>query len=367
MDGGFDSPGSRPRINSSAAFSMAMTKPYPILFAPIYMQKVWGGRRLEKFGKTLPPDQQIGESWELADLAGTSASGAGGGAVHSTISTGVLRKKTIDHAVQLWGGDLLGSVRPTARGEFPLLIKFLDARENLSVQVHPSPAYAKANPTAHLKTEAWYILEAEPGAVIYKGLKPGVTRESFEAHVREAQAQAASVPGAPPAAVIDDLIAVPAIAGECHNLPSGTVHALGAGVLVAEVQTPSDTTFRLYDWGRAGREMHIEQGLACADFGPAPAATRLPEGKDQARLVRTEFFNIEEVRPNFGKVLGIGDGTSCVVIMALQGAATIRAAANTFEPVEVSKGQTILVPAAIAGAAEIKAGDDFRALIVSMG
>ena len=155
---------------------------------------------------------------------------------------------------------LFRSSKLTPAGGFPLLVKYLDAREHLSVQVHPSPDYAKSHEGAHLKTESWLILDADEGAMLYKGLKPGTSGADLQRAI-----ESGTVP--------DLLIAEPAVVGQCHTLPSGTVHALGAGVLVAEVQTPSDTTFRVYDWakeyGRDGRELHIDQALECADLGPA--------------------------------------------------------------------------------------------------
>ncbi len=208
-------------------------EPYVLTFEPILKEKVWGGRRLGGLGKALPAGAMVGESWEVADLASTSEGGGGGGAARSVIREGALAGRTLHDAMRLWSPWLM------ADGGFPLLVKFLDAREHLSVQVHPSPEYARAHPDAHLKTECWYVMEAVPGSVIYKGVKPGVTRERFEAALRAGRGEG----------VVELLDAVPAIVGECHNLPSGTVHALGAGVLVAEVQTPSDTTFRVYYWG----------------------------------------------------------------------------------------------------------------------
>lgn len=244
--------------------------------------KVWGGDRLARFGKHVKPGDAIGESWEVADLAGTSASGAGGGAARSIIDNGPLAGKSLHDAVTRWPRELTGDPHASS---FPLLVKYLDAREDLSVQVHPSPSYAAAHPDASLKTECWYILDALPDAKIYKGVAMGVTRERFERALRSGDGRG----------VVELLEAVPAIPGECHNLPSGTVHALGAGVLVAEVQTPSDTTFRVYDWGRTGRELHIDQALACIAWEPAPKATRAaPHGR--TRLVTTEFFTLDAWR-----------------------------------------------------------------------
>ena len=230
---------------------------YPLQFEPIYKPKVWGGRALESLGRALPGDtsNRIGESWELADLSKSSASGGGGGQERSVIANGPLAGKTLHDVIQRYGDRLLGRLRLNDDGGFPLLVKFLDAQQNLSVQVHPSVDYAQEHPDAHLKSEAWYIIDAQPGAVIYKGIRDGVTAEQFRQAIDAGQVEELMIP-------------VPVKTGDCHYLPSGTCHALGAGILVAEVQTPSDTTFRVYDWGRTDRELHLEQAMQCIHFGP---------------------------------------------------------------------------------------------------
>jgi mannose-6-phosphate isomerase len=322
--------------------------PYPLIFEPILLDKVWGGRRLERLGKKLPAGKTIGESWELADLGSTSASGAGGGAARSVISSGLLAGKTLHDAVTMWRRDLLGS--GTYVESFPLLIKFLDANENLSVQVHPSPAYAAAHQEAHLKTECWYILDAAPGSVIYKGIKPGVTRDAFAKHIKDGS-------------VVNDLVAVPAVVGECHNLPSGTCHALGAGVLVAEVQTPSDTTFRVFDWGRTGRELHVDQALDCIDFGPAPVASRLPKGKLSAQLVGTEYFRVDEAFLLAGGAVPLHESRDGPrILIVLSGSISIRAA----EPVAAAAGTTALIPASLVASTQALAKAGTRVLVVSL-
>ena len=233
---------------------------YPILFEPIYKEKVWGGRSLERLGRALPGDSAtlVGESWEVADLASTSPSGGGGGAARSRVAHGPLAGRALHELIRDHGPALLGGVALTEEGGFPLLVKYLDARQNLSIQVHPSRDYVARHAGAHLKSEAWYVVDAEPEAVIYKGVVAGTEPEDFAEAVRADS-------------VGELMISVPALAGDCHYLPSGTCHALGAGVLVAEVQTPSDTTFRVYDWGRTDRELHIEAALECIDFGPVDA------------------------------------------------------------------------------------------------
>jgi mannose-6-phosphate isomerase len=334
-----------------------LIQPYPLLFEPILLEKVWGGRRLERLGKTLPAGKLIGESWELADLDNTSVSGAGGGAARSVIANGPLAGSTLRDAMNRWKRDLLADHAPSRTGGFPLLVKLLDARENLSVQVHPSPEYALSHEDAHLKTECWYVVDAQPvsgePALIYKGLEPGVTRERLKEHARSG-------------AIVDDLLAAPARKGDCHNLPSGTVHALGAGVLVAEIQTPSDTTFRLFDWDRSGRELHVEEAVECAALGAAPEAVSLGSGRLSGRVARTDSFDIQESVLPAGGVLTLGATAEPGprILIVLSGSLSIRVAKEP--PVAVGLGQTVLIPAAIVPIAAPMARPGTRVLIVSL-
>lgn len=330
---------------------------YPLILEPILKEKVWGGRRLEKLNKQITRGSPIGESWELADLPATSVDGGGGGDARSVIANGEMRGLTLTDAIVAMGPNLMGTLRnwPTTGG-FPLLCKYLDARENLSVQVHPSPAYAKRRPEAHLKTECWFVVEAEPGAVIYKGVRQGVTRESFARGLTDGS-------------IVDDLIAVPAEPGDFHLLPSGTVHALGGGVLVAEVQTPSDTTFRVYDWGRTGRTLHIEQALECIQFGPPAQArpTRAEHG-ERSLLGETEFFSITQLTMMGNTERAIENLPSppigCPMVwMVVRGEGRLESIDGSFSPVEYRAGTTLLFPAAL-GATRCIAARDTTALEV---
>lgn len=315
-------------------------KAYPLILEPLLKEKVWGGRRLERLGKASPPGVSIGESWELADLASTSADGGGGDAARSVIANGEMRGLTIGDAVLALGPNLMGTLRswPTTGG-FPLLCKYLDARENLSVQVHPSPAYAEAHPDAHVKHECWFVVDAEPNAKIYKGVREGVTRESFERACRDGS-------------VAELLVAVPAKAGDFHLLPSGTVHALGAGVLVAEVQTPSDTTFRVFDWGRQGRAMHAEQALECIDYSGAPLPVTRAGHELQTKLGATEFFSVHLLRMRGDSEREIENAPAPpsggpMVWMVVQGQGRLESVDGAFPDVEFDRGTTLLFPAAL--------------------
>ncbi|MBU0639255.1 MAG: class I mannose-6-phosphate isomerase, partial [Planctomycetes bacterium] len=235
--------------------------PIPVVFEPIFKAKPWGGRELARlFDKMLPPEVPVGESWELADLPGNE----------SRVAQGPLAGKKLGELIEMWGRDLLGRAELMG-GRFPLLIKFLDARERLSIQVHPRPRADASEPEqAGVKHEAWYVIDADPGAALYIGLKPGVGPEDVRA--------AGSTPAL---AELHQLRA--GELGLCYCLPSGVPHALGAGLIVAEVQTPSDVTYRLYDWGRVGldgqpRELHVEQALANIRYDVAEEEIIQPRG-----------------------------------------------------------------------------------------
>ncbi|MGE3109421.1 MAG: type I phosphomannose isomerase catalytic subunit [Phycisphaerales bacterium] len=318
--------------------------PYPLILKPILMPKVWGGERLARLGKAVKAGERIGESWEVADLEQTSPSGAGGAAARSMIENGPMAGKTLHDAMSAFGErGMLGEA--SGDRSFPLLVKYLDARENLSVQVHPSIAYAKAHPGAHIKTECWYIVEAEPGSVIYKGVRAGVTREEFGERLREGDGSR----------IIECLETAAAIPGEMHNLPSGTVHALGAGVVVAEVQTPSDTTFRVHDWGRAGRELHVDAAMECITFGPAREASRGAPGETVSRLVSTGFFVVDEIRGEPGARLEVRRSAPgparAMVLMWLSGAGAVE---HDRGDVPMRAGRTVVVPAAAAEGAWVR-------------
>ena len=318
---------------------------YPLVFEPIYKEKVWGGRSLEKLGRSLPGGSEtlIGESWELVDLSTTSASGGGGGAERSVVENGPLAGATLHELMNRFGSALMGDLMPSEFGEYPLLVKFLDARQNLSVQVHPSQQFTEEHEDAYLKSEAWYIVDAEPDAVIYKGVQPGTTpqqfREALEANTVEA--------------VEPLLIKVPVEKGDCHYLPSGTCHALGAGILVAEVQTPSDTTFRVFDWGREGRELHVERALECISFGP-PDVSEFEKHIEIdgaynkiTRLVTCEYFVIDKVQCPAGHHQQVNYDEPAIW-MIIEGGGVLHCDRGGDVPLQ--QGRTMMIPPSLSNA-----------------
>jgi mannose-6-phosphate isomerase len=311
---------------------------YPLVFNPILKPKIWGGRWLASLGKPIPPGEAIGESWELADLPQSISGG------RSVIAKGPWKGRTLHEIIAENARAIMGDGRLSETGGFPLLIKYLDAQQNLSVQVHPDEKYAARHPEAHLKSEAWYVIHAEPGAVIYKGVKPHVKPDDFAQHIRDNR-------------VVDDLIAIKVKPGDCHYLPSGTCHALGAGLVVAEVQTPSDTTFRVYDWGRVGpgRGLHIEQALQCIHFGQAPPEPQLPPPFQTGSirttsLAKTGFFEL--ARLDFADQVKLPIELSGLpeIWMLLSGGGSMMA--KNAQTTALSKGLTVLIPA---GASEVVA------------
>jgi mannose-6-phosphate isomerase len=327
-----------------------MTAPLPLVFQPLPQPRPWGGRALATLlGKPLPPDVPIGETWELASLPGAE----------TCVRDGPLAGTPLGTLVERWDTDLLGAA-PRCDGRFPLLIKFLDARETLSVQVHPRPPVARdvaqvaaaargATQPAGIKHEAWYIVHAEPGSHLYVGLRPGVTRDDVAAAMRTA------------APCWDEFLqSWPAVAGDCFHLPSGTPHALGAGVVVAEVQTPSDVTYRLHDWGRVGldgrpRPLHVAEALANLrddvapdTLHPTPQRTTGSFGP-ATRLVTAERFIIDCVDWSAAGARPVAVAEMRVwIVLAGAGEVAYAAGACRFR-----KGDVVLLPAAV-GNAELR-------------
>lgn len=336
-------------------------KPAPLLLEPILKEKVWGGQRLAAYNKPLPDGANVGESWELADLSRTASSGGGGDAAHSRFASGEARGLALPDAIRALGANLMGHADLTAEGGFPLLVKYLDARENLSVQVHPSPAYAAEHADADLKTETWLVLDAAPDTVIYRGLKEGVDRAALEHAIGSG-----TVP--------ELMNAVPARPGDVHHLPSGTLHALGAGVLVAEIQSPSDTTYRVFDWGRTGREVHIDRALACVDFAASShvavrSADRLETLHEGVRLGTLESNDLYEISllDTLGghehQVNTVPDAP--VVLMFTSGEGVIHAEPGHDEPLDFKAGDTVLVPARLDGVS-VNCDRDTRCVITHL-
>ncbi len=312
----------------------------PLTFDPILVSKPWGGRKLESLGKELPDDRSYGESWEIADLPSDVVTSSA--VTRARVDVGPLAGSTLRDLIALLGDGLLGSVSPTSNGDFPLLVKYLDAKQHLSVQVHPDTDFVGKHPGSYLKTESWYVVDAEPGAVLYLGFRGGVGFEDVRVSVGTAE-------------MVDLLETIPAQRGDFHHLPAGTVHALGAGVMVAEIQTPSDTTFRLYDWtreyGRAPRALHNVEGMEALRLDAGPNSTRPIDGDGQRRLVETAHYSVIEHRSSIGTV-EIATESELRVLMIVDGEVVISTPGQS--PMRFAAGRTIVIPAMVIHSAVIE-------------
>ena len=271
---------------------MSHTLLYPLRFEPICQYRLWGGRRLEKLLTTPLPDGPIGEVWILSDRDDFA----------SLVANGPLKGQTIGYLLKQFPDQLMG--KPAGYyGRFPLLMKFLDARDMLSVQVHPSDKQKKYLPVGeHGKTEAWVVLEAGTESRIYSGLKPGTTADNL----RQALANGN---------VADQLEYYTPKLGDSVFIPAGTVHALGGDIVVFEVQQNSDVTFRLYDWNHIDtktgqpRELQIEQAIACIEFGQVAAGRVKPLVEDvkpvlRERLILCKHFKLRRIRGKSPFIVG---------------------------------------------------------------
>jgi mannose-6-phosphate isomerase len=317
----------------------------PFRLDPVLVERPWGGTRLADYGKTLPAGVRIGESWDLCDLPQEvvpHVDDPSSGVLDGPYAGAKLRTVLAERAE-----DLLGPVAPTKDGRFPLLFKLLDAREHLSVQVHPHEAYVAEHPEARLKTESWYIVDADPGALAYIDVVKGTTLE-----------EVAAVMGTP--GIVPLLSVRPAIPGAFYHVPAGLIHALGAGTFVAEVQTPSDTTYRIYDWaveyGRAPRQLHAEESMGSIILDP-PAAFSLEPAHEQGvrQLVTTDYYWMREHRVDHGtSELAASPGPS--VINVVRGSVRLG-------HLELPKGTTAIVPAS----SSVSAFEGNGAVVMEMG
>jgi mannose-6-phosphate isomerase len=315
---------------------------YPLTFRPIFKERVWGGRNLERlYKKPLPPGVPIGESWEISDRPGDV----------SVIANGPLAGKDLHWLMKHHSKELLGDMQPIA-ARFPLLVKILDAEEKLSLQVHPPPHKA-ADLGGEPKTEMWYIADATPGAELYVGLKHGVSRQEFERKISSGE-------------VADCFHRVSVKPGDIMFLPSGRVHAIGAGLVIFEIQQNSDTTYRVFDWNRVGldgkpRDLHVPESLASIDFedfepsliSGAPKLATTAEGPP---LVDCPHFEVDVHHAETHESVDISRSTLHIIGL-LTGKAMIR---GGMQNVEINPGEFCLIPAAIADAkASFASGSTF--------
>ena len=302
---------------------MLSEAPYPLRFRPLFKQTIWGGSKLgSMLGKPIGKENNYAESWELVDH----------GQDQSVVENGPLAGLTLSQLIQEDPEWMLGEKDANS---FPLLLKYLDCNRVLSVQVHPDDAYAAAMEIPDRgKTEAWYVVAAEPDSLIYAGLKTGVDREMLAAAMSAGQTD-------------EVLHSFHPSQGDCVYIPAGTVHALGAGLVIAEIQQSSNTTFRLFDWNRVGddgkpRPLHIEPSLEVTDYesGPVTPSKSDPDLMGLQRLVECDKFTLSALER--GRATIGGDG-KCHLITVPRGRAILDIGET---PLILCQGDTILLPAA---------------------
>lgn len=307
----------------------------PITFAPLYMERVWGGRELERtYGRHLPhPDRPYGESWEIVDRE----------AEQSIVEDGPFAGKSLHHLWENHRPELFGDDLPPSE-RFPILIKILDARDDLSIQVHP-PAGLAPSLGGEPKTEMWYIAGCDPGAKLYVGLKKGVTRETFEASIADGTV----------AGVVHSISPRP---GDSIFIASGRLHAIGAGFLIHEIQQNSDTTYRVFDWNRLGldgkpRELHLGPSLASIDFDDFEPGMDTPSGET---LASCPYFKTEKIEPAADSDIRTPADRFAIL-------SVIEGTLKTSDGRTFSKGRVILLPR---GCPPLTAGENSALLRVTL-
>lgn len=302
---------------------------YPLQFEPVYKDYIWGGRNLASLGKTLPPEGNVAESWEVS----CHKNGL------SIIANGEYKGMSLSELIARLGRTVVGSALPQKDlDKFPLLVKFIDAQSNLSVQVHPDDAYANAKENGEYgKNEMWYIVSARPGARLIYDVVPGTTRERLAAAIAQNKAESC-------------LQSVEVKPGDVFNIPAGIVHAIGSGIILAEIQQSSDITYRIYDYGRTGRELHIEKALDVIDFNSAGRKPKckgleldLGNGSVKRIVVANQYF-CTEIYTVKGVIREIADGRKFFIYVFLKGSGTILWDGGVLP---VRSGETVLIPAAM--------------------
>lgn len=317
---------------------------YPLKFHPVFKRYLWGGRRLAAvLGKPIGVGDDYAESWEVADHAQGE----------SVVSFGPLAGAPLHQLVRDRGRELLGRHAPQPR--FPLIFKYLDCQRDLSVQVHPNDAAAaRLDPPDLGKTEAWLVLAAEPGSRIFAGLKSAIDRDTLACEVAKGRTELC-------------LHSFEARAGQCVFIPAGTVHALGAGLLVAEIQQASDTTYRLFDWNRVGpdgqpRKLHLEESLAAINYAARQVYPQTPQPTRQPhveRLIACDKFVLD--RWTVTKEVPLGGDDRFHILSVLEGEALIGVSSseaasrplvgsttsNEVSLLTLHRGQTVLLPACL--------------------
>jgi mannose-6-phosphate isomerase len=307
-----------------------MNKLYPLKFKPIFKDRIWGGNKLKTVLNKSEASDICGESWEVADV----------GEDVSLVVNGFLKGNNLNELVEIYMGDLVGDqVFARFGNQFPLLIKYIHANETLSIQVHPDDHMANTRHNSHGKTEMWYILDHEPGAEVTIGFKDKVTKEQYLENLKDK--------------TLPEILNTEKVEkGDVFFLPAGRIHAIGAGVLLIEVQQASDITYRIYDWDRVDekgnpRQLHTDLALDAIDyqFHENYKTQYETELNKTSKIVNCQYFTVNNIQIDKPLEKDYSLIDSFVIYIAIEGKFFINPEEGN--PVEVKKGECVLVPASV--------------------
>ena len=305
-------------------------KLYPLRFAPVFKYRIWGGDKLRNLLAKNCPADSIGESWEISDVPGDE----------TLVAEGPLQGKTLRELIATFGADLMGQpVIDRFGAEFPLLIKFIDAQTPLSIQVHPSDEVAKAKDQSFGKNEMWYVMQADAEASLLVGFDQELTPEAFKKRIETNQ-------------VLEVMHREEVAEGDTYYIPTGRVHAIGAGVLLAEIQQTSDVTYRIYDYDRVEpstgkkRALHIDEAMEVIDFkvyDTYKTSYQLSENQ-QSLLVESPYFKTSMWSVSGTVSLDLSQNDSFTLLIGVGGEASVETDEGSYS---ISCGETLLLPAVI--------------------
>ncbi|OIQ21207.1 type I phosphomannose isomerase catalytic subunit [Lacinutrix sp. MedPE-SW] len=307
-------------------------KLYPLTFNPVYSYRIWGGDKLKTVLNKKYSQESIGESWEISDVKDNE----------TLVSNGNLKGKTLKELINTFKADFVGEkVYNSFGNDFPLLIKFIDAKTPLSIQVHPSNELAKARHNSFGKNEMWYVMQAEKDAELIVGFNKEIKQEQYKQHLKDN--------------TLKEILNIEKVkSGDTFYIPTGRVHAIGAGVLLAEIQQTSNITYRIYDYDRVDkktgekRELHTDLALDAIDYNLYKnyKTEYKTETNTPSPLVNSPYFktNILNIQGYLNRELSTYD--SFVIYMCVEGNTSLKTAKNN-EEYKLSIGETIIIPACI--------------------
>lgn len=298
---------------------------YPIKFKPIYKSKVWGGQKISKIKADKKAPADCGECWEISSVDSDL----------SVVANGFLKGNNIEEIIEIYMGEIVGdSVFENFGYQFPLLIKIIEAKENLSVQVHPNDEFAAERHDSFGKNEIWYVLDSEPGSKLISGFAKDVSKDEFFKSIENNS--------------FEDLINQPETkSGEVYFIPAGRVHSLGAGNTIVEIQQASDVTYRVYDYGRVGRELHLELASDVIDYKKTEfVKTLFSRNPDKSnKIISNQYFSVNLLPVMNPVIKDYYSLDSFVVYFCINGKVSVKTIGN--DDVIIKKGETVLIPAAI--------------------